>query len=81
MTAAQKRAATIARNKASKARIEQAQAETRAIVAAGVCPSCGSKVVRNLALTGWWQCEQYGAETHRARPSEPSCSWQGFTHG
>lgn len=81
MTAAQKRAATIARNKASKARIEQSQAETRAIVAAGVCPSCGSKVVRNLALTGWWQCEQYGAETHRARPSEPSCSWQGFTHG
>lgn len=81
MTAAQKRARTIERNKASKARIEQAQAETRAIVAAGVCPSCGSKVVRNLALTGWWQCEQYGAETHRARPSEPSCSWQGFTHG
>lgn len=32
-----------------------------------------------VALTGWWQCEQYGAEQFRKRPQEPSCSWQGFT--
>ena len=80
MTPAQKRARTIARNKASKARIEAAQAQTREVVSAGVCPQCGSKLVRNLALTGWWQCEQYGAETHRARAADPACSWQGFTH-
>lgn len=49
------------------------------IVATGVCPDCHSKLRRNWALTGWYQCEQYGAVTHRARPNEPSCSFQTFT--
>lgn len=59
--------------------IAAAQAQTREVVASGKCPDCGSGLRRNLALTGWWQCEQYGAESHRSRPNDPPCSWQGFT--
>jgi hypothetical protein len=59
--------------------IEAMQAETRRVVASGACPLCGSALKQNLSLAGWWQCEQLGAETHRARPQEPSCDWQGFT--
>jgi len=66
-------------DKCDKARREARVAEARAIVSTGVCPCCGSKLKRNLSITGWFQCEQYGAETHRARPSEPSCSFQTFT--
>jgi hypothetical protein len=47
----------------SEKRIEGA----RVIVASGVCPSCGGKIVRNLALTGWYVCEVKG------------CSFQTFT--
>lgn len=47
-----------------------------AILKTGVCPDCGSALRRNLSITGWWQCEQYGAETHRARPNDPQCSFQ-----
>ncbi len=65
--------------KASKARIEQAQAATRAVVATGKCPDCGSGLKRNLSLTGWWTCEQRGAAGFRARADAPACSWQGFT--
>jgi hypothetical protein len=54
-------------------------AAVRTIVAAGICPTCGSKLRRNLALTGWWQCAQYGAEGFRADSSKPACSWQDFT--
>ena len=79
MTRAQKAAETRRRNRESAARIAAQQAETRAVVATGVCPVCGRKLRRNLSLTGWWQCSQLGAETHRADPSQPSCNWQGFT--
>lgn len=81
-TAAQ-RAATRRKNhdarKLQIARIDLARATTRAIVASGKCPDCGGKVKRNLSLTGWWQCEQFGSEPFRARQTEPACSWQGFT--
>ena len=65
--------------RASLQRIEQAKAETRAIVSRGQCPSCGAALRRNLSLSGWWQCEQLGAPTFRKNPALPSCSWQGFT--
>lgn len=65
--------------KASQARIEVAQAETRAIVKKERCFECGSGIKRNLALPGWYQCEQYGAEGFRKDPTKPQCSWQGFT--
>jgi hypothetical protein len=54
-------------------------AEVKAIVTSGKCPDCGTGLRRNLALTGWWQCSQYGAEGFRTDSSKPSCSWQGFT--
>lgn len=50
-----------------------------AIVATGTCPQCGAGIHRNLALTGWWQCDQFGADGFRKDSSKPSCSWQTFT--
>lgn len=61
------------------ARIAVAKAATRAIVQTGRCPQCGRGLRRNSSLAGWWQCEQLGAETHRADSTQPPCSWQGFT--
>jgi len=60
-------------------RIEEHVREVRAVVASGVCPECGAGLRRNLALAGWWQCAQFGADGFRADSSRPSCSWQGFT--
>jgi hypothetical protein len=57
------------------------KAEVRAVVATGVCPRCGTKLRRNLALTGWWQCGAYGEPGFR-RPEDRDkahCEWQGFT--
>ena len=62
-----------------KRKLEEHYAEARKVVEAGKCPKCGSGLRRNTSMTGWWQCEQLGAETHRARPNEPPCSWQAFT--
>jgi hypothetical protein len=42
----------------------------------GHCPDCGRKLRRNLALTGWYQCEQFGAEQFRAEPKLASCNYQ-----
>lgn len=62
------------------ARIAELQAVAREIVATtGRCPDCGSELRQNTSLHGWWQCEQYGSPAFRARPDEPSCSWQAFT--
>lgn len=58
---------------------QRALAETQEIVRKGKCPRCGGPLRRNLALTGWWQCAQYGAVGFRLDASKPSCEWQGFT--
>jgi ribosomal protein L37AE/L43A len=73
------RAARKAERVASAARTAAAQAETRSHVAADKCPQCGRKLRQNLAITGWWQCSQYGAVEFRVDSAAPSCSWQGFT--
>lgn len=78
MTAAERKAKATARKEA-QARIESACAEARRVVATGKCPCCGSPLRRNLAMTGWWQCSQYGADGWRADNSKPACNWQGFT--
>lgn len=70
---------TIATRKERAARLEAIRQQTREIVLDGTCPNCGSGLRRNLALTGWWQCEQFGTEQFRARPEDAQCSWQGFT--
>lgn len=79
LSRAQKGRATRLRNAESKARMAEEQARVQAIVASGCCPKCGAGLVRNWALTGWWQCGQYGAVGFRKDNSKPACSWQGFT--
>jgi hypothetical protein len=64
---------------AEKAKREARYAEARRIVSGGTCPQCGCGLRRNLAITGWWQCSQYGAEGFRKDSSRPSCSFQTFT--
>lgn len=65
--------------RAREARIAQARAEVQRIVATRICPLCGSALRRNLSLTGWWQCAQFGAPQFREDRSKPQCNWQGFT--
>ncbi len=64
---------------AHAARMAALHAEARRIVATGRCPDCGSSLRRNLALAGWWQCAQFGAEGFRADDAKPACSFQTFT--
>ena len=61
-------------------RIAAAHAEALAAWNSNRCPECGRGIRRNLALSGWVQCEQYGAEGFRKDPNAPSCDWQGFTN-
>lgn len=67
-----------AERQAAKAKYDAEQAAQKAIVAAGKCPVCGAAIRRNTALTGWYQCEQAGAEGFRKDASKASCSWQTF---
>ncbi len=60
-------------------KMESIHAAVKAVVALGRCPDCGRGLRRNTSMTGWWQCEQNGAEQFRKFPTEPPCSWQGFT--
>ena len=64
-----------------KARIEQAQEEARAIVKTGICPNCGTKLVRNNSIAGWWQCGAYACEAMRKQEFAdlPKCNFQCFT--
>ncbi len=66
-------------NDGNFARREGLLLKARTIVAIGICPDCGAHLRRNLSLTGWWQCEQYGSEGFRKDSSKPACSWQDFT--
>lgn len=73
------RAERAAAKKASQARIAAAQAEAQAALAANKCPACGQGVHRNLALTGWVQCDGYGADGFRKNGAVPCRgAWQGF---
>ena len=80
MTAAQlaKRRAKKAAWIVSAARIAQAHRETMAILEAGRCPDCGAGLHANLALTGWYQCDRFGAPGFRKDNTGAECSWQGF---
>lgn len=63
---------------AQKERREAIQESSRKIVISGKCPYCGSPLRRNMALSGWYQCGQYGADGWRMDNSKPSCSFQCF---
>lgn len=71
-------------NKAGKAhevKMARLLADARAVVAGGVCPSCGTRLVRNSAMAGWWQCGAYACEAMRATEFQglPTCHFQTFT--
>jgi hypothetical protein len=57
-------------------RTEKRNAEYRGILDAGCCPDCGSGLKQNLSITGWWQCEQFGAAGFRMDDNKPSCDFQ-----
>jgi len=59
-----------------KERMAQIKANNRKIWDSGKCPVCGSALRQNLALTGWIQCEQYGAEGFRKDSSKAACDFQ-----
>jgi len=62
-------------------KLAQLQAEAAVVVATGVCPICGTKLVRNSSMKGWWQCGAYACEAMRASEFQglPKCSFQCFT--
>lgn len=63
------------------ARMNAIHAANQQIVASGICPDCGTSLRRNLALTGWWQCDAVGRPDYR-RPEnrdKADCSFQCFT--
>ena len=66
---------------AHKARMAELHGIAQRIVATGVCPDCGTGLVRNLALAGWWMCGAHGVESHRQPKYRglPNCSFQTFT--
>ena len=51
--------------------------EASAILDKGVCPDCGTKLYRNLSLTGWYQCGHVGAVGFQREPG-PACNFQFF---
>ena len=62
--------------KCFNARSAQLRTEGLALVSSGLCPVCGRALRLNLSITGWYQCTQFGAETHRADGSKPACEFQ-----
>lgn len=68
-----------AAEQASRARMIVHNLETRAALSSNTCPRCAGGVHRNLALTGWVQCDGFGAEGFRKNPNAKPCDWQGFT--
>lgn len=70
---------TKAEKLAEKEKRETILKKARDIVQTGKCPDCGRALRRNLALTGWYQCSQFGAVGFRADASQPSCNFQTFT--
>ena len=67
-------------NTCHKARMDECHREAQAIVNTGRCPKCGDTLERNLALSGWWQCANYGTrKLDNGRADNPNCDFQTFT--
>ena len=54
--------------------------EAQRIVARGKCPQCGTGLIRNTSLAGWFQCGGYAAQSHRQPGFESAlkCDFQIF---
>jgi hypothetical protein len=63
-----------------KAHMAALRAEADRVISTGKCPCCGTGLVRNPALTGWYQCGGYASEgfRHKGFESAPKCSYQVF---
>jgi hypothetical protein len=79
MTAGQKAAETRRLRREQALKLDAIREANRARVATGRCPECGGGMHRNLSLSGWWQCDRFGAPGFRRDPSGPACDWQCFT--
>ena len=68
-------------NSCHKKRMDAFHKEAIELVKTGKCPQCGSKLVRNSAIAGWWQCSCYGnwKEVFKENKDRPDCSFQCFT--
>lgn len=60
-------------------RMNDLHATAQAIVDTGRCPDCSSGLHRNLTITGWWQCDRFGATGFRRDTTGQQCSFQTFT--
>lgn len=63
----------------STIRMREHNQTVREALSSNKCPQCAGGVHRNLSLTGWVQCDGFGAEGFRKNPSATPCNWQGFT--
>ena len=72
--------AKAAKRNAHNDRMNDLRAQAQTIVSTGRCPQCEAGLHRNLALSGWWQCDRFGSEGFRKDSSGESCSFQTFTH-
>ena len=68
-------------NRCHNLRMAELKAEAISVVALGKCPKCGTKLSRNSALAGWWQCGAYPCAKFRLSEhlGLPDCSFQCFT--
>ena len=77
----------MAKKKVNK--LDEIREANKAIVATGKCPQCSAKLVRNITISGWYQCSAYGEPgfrgrfdgTGQAHPEYdvlPRCSYQCF---
>lgn len=68
---------TKAEKEAEKAKRMQSLRAAHAIVVTGKCPTCGTKLYRNMSMAGWYQCGHLGAEGFQ-RETGPHCDFQIF---
>lgn len=64
------------RNEAKAKRLAIAAANHKILIT-GVCPKCGTKLYRNLSLSGWWQCGHVGAVGFQREVGAP-CNFDLF---
>lgn len=68
---------TKAEKEAAKAKRMEQLRNAHAVVVKGVCPTCGTKLYRNLSLSGWYQCGHVGAVGFQREPGV-QCDFQIF---
>ena len=78
MTTAQRTAKTRATRAAQQERLAAVYRQAADALATNACPLCSAGVHRNLALTGWVQCDRFGSGHFRRDMTGDACGWQAF---